>query len=127
MAASDIQSAGVIAFYAGTSCASCFYPSYSLSRACGTGASKRVTGEPCVQRVAAQLIEKEQAPGLYITKQWNNVLFDVTLLRVGNLVGLAAAQKIVFPLRVDFLLGVFAFVAAVTERPPWFLAPASAC
>src|SRR5882757_11116591 len=72
----------------------------------------------------AQLIEKGQAPGLYIAKQWKNVLFDVALLRVANLVGLTAAQKIVVSACVlIFFWGVFAFVAAVTERPPWFLAP----
>src|SRR5467141_2192415 len=43
----------------------------------------------------AQLIEKGQASGVYIAKQWNNVLFDVALLRTANLVSLAAAQKIV--------------------------------
>src|ERR1700686_1822467 len=43
----------------------------------------------------AQLIEKGKAPGLYIARQWKNVLVDVALLRVGNLVGLSAAQKIV--------------------------------
>ncbi len=43
----------------------------------------------------AQLIEKGQAPGLYIAKQWDNVLFDVALLRAANLAGLAAAQKII--------------------------------
>jgi len=46
----------------------------------------------------AQLIEKGQAPGLYIAKQWKNVLFDVALLQVANLAGLAAAQKLLFPL-----------------------------
>ena len=72
----------------------------------------------------AQLIEKGQAPGLYIAGQWKNVLFDVALLRVGNLVGLAAAQKIVVVVCVlIFFWGVFALVAAVTERPPWFLSP----
>ncbi len=72
----------------------------------------------------AQLIEKGQAPGLYIAKQWNNVLFDDALLRVANLVGIAAAQKIVVSACVlIFFWGVFAFVAAVTERPPWFLTP----
>ena len=72
----------------------------------------------------AQLIEKGQAPGLYIAKQWDNVLFDVALLRAANLVGLAAAQKIVVSACVlIFFWGVFALVAAVTERPPWFLAP----
>src|SRR6266851_3249551 len=72
----------------------------------------------------AQLIEKGQAPGLYIAKQWNNVLFDVALLRVADLVGLAAAQKIVVSGCVlIFFWGVFAFVAAVAERLPWFLTP----
>lgn len=72
----------------------------------------------------AQLIGKGQAPGLYIAKQWNNVLFDVALLRVANVFGLAAAQKIVVSICVlVFFWGVFAFVAAVTERPPWFLTP----
>ena len=72
----------------------------------------------------AQLIEKGQAPGLYIAKQWNNVLFDVALLRVADLVGLAAAQKIVVSACVlIFFWGVFAFVAAVAERLPWFLTP----
>jgi len=72
----------------------------------------------------AQLIEKGQASGLYIAKRWNNVLFDVALLRVANLVGIAAAQTIVVSVCVlIFFWGVFAFVAVVTERPPWFLAP----
>jgi len=72
----------------------------------------------------AQLIEKGQAPGLYIAKQWKNVLFDVALLRVANLVGLTAAQKIVVSAcELIFFWGVFVFVAAVMGRPPWFLAP----
>jgi len=54
----------------------------------------------------------------------NNVLFDVVLLRAANLVGMAAAEKIVVSACVlIFFWGVFAFVAAVTERPPWFLTP----
>jgi hypothetical protein len=72
----------------------------------------------------AQLIEKGQAPGLYIAKQWDNVLFDVALLRVANLFGLAAAQKIVVSICVlVFFWGVFAFIGAIAERPPWLLAP----
>jgi len=72
----------------------------------------------------AQLIEKGQAPGLYIAKQWNNVLFDVALLRAANLVGIGAAQKIVVPICVlVFFWGVFAFVTAVAKHPPWFLVP----
>ncbi len=58
----------------------------------------------------AQLIAKGQAPGLYIAKQWNNVLFDVTLLRVANLVGFAAAQKIAVSICIlVFFWGVFEF------------------
>ncbi len=72
----------------------------------------------------AQLIEKGQAPGLYIAKQWNNVLFDVALLRVASWLGLASAEKIVVSACVlIFFWGVFAFIQAVTDRPPWFLAP----
>src|SRR5438309_5009704 len=72
----------------------------------------------------AQLIEKGQAPGLYIARQWNNILFDVTLPRVANLFGLAAAEKIVVSACVlIFFCGVFAFIQSVTERPLWFLVP----
>jgi len=72
----------------------------------------------------AQLIEKGQAPGLYIAKQWNNILFDVALLRAADLFGLAAAEKVVVSACVlIFFWGVFAFVRTVTERPPWFLTP----
>src|SRR5712692_8479149 len=45
----------------------------------------------------AQLIEHRKAPGLYLAKQWNNVLFDLLLLKFGNLFGLSVAQKIVVP------------------------------
>jgi len=72
----------------------------------------------------AQLIEKGQAPGLYLAKQWENVLFDVTLLHLANFLGFPIAEKIaVYACVLIFFWGVFAFVAAVTERPPWFLAP----
>lgn len=72
----------------------------------------------------AQLIEKGQAPGLYFVRQWNNVLFDWMLLHAANLVGFAAAEKIVVSACVlIFFWGVFAFVAAASARLPWFLAP----
>jgi len=72
----------------------------------------------------AQLIEKGQAPGLYIAKQWNNVLFDVLMVHAAKAVGFAAAQKIVVSVCVlTFFWGVFAFIGVVTERPPWLLAP----
>ncbi len=60
----------------------------------------------------------------YFAKQWNNVLFDFLLLKIGNLVGLGAAQKIVVPLCVlIFFWGAFALLAAVARRAPWFLLP----
>jgi hypothetical protein len=72
----------------------------------------------------AQLIEKGQAPGLYIAKQWNNILFDITLLHLANVVGFAAAQRFAVSICVlIFFWGVFAFLSAVTERPPWLLTP----
>jgi hypothetical protein len=72
----------------------------------------------------AQLIERGQAPGLYLARQWNNVLFDLLLLKLGNLFGLEAAQKIVVPFCVlIFFWGAFALIAAVARRPPWFLLP----
>jgi hypothetical protein len=72
----------------------------------------------------AQLIEKGQAPGLYIVRQWNNVLFDWMLLHVANVVGFAAAEKIVVSACVlIFFWGVFAFVAAASGKPPWFFTP----
>src|ERR1700749_2695856 len=46
----------------------------------------------------AQLIEKGQAPGLYIVRQWNNVLFDWLLLHTANIAGFAAAEKIIVSL-----------------------------
>ena len=72
----------------------------------------------------AQLIEKGQAPGLYLVGRWNNVLFDFTLLQLGKAFGYYIAEKIaVYACVLIFFWGVFSFVAAVTERPPWFLAP----
>jgi hypothetical protein len=72
----------------------------------------------------AQWIEKGQAPGLYIAKQWNNILFDVLLLRAANVVGIAAAEKIVVSICVlIFFWGVFAFICTLTEQPTWFLTP----
>src|ERR1700722_14479000 len=67
----------------------------------------------------AQLIEKGQAPGLYLVGQWNDGLFDSVLIHAPNTAGFAAAEKIVVALCVlIFFWGVFAFVAAASGRPP---------
>jgi hypothetical protein len=72
----------------------------------------------------AQLIEKGQAPGLYFVRQWDNVLVDWLLLHATNALGIVAGEKIVVSICVlIFFWGVFAFVAAASERPPWFLFP----
>lgn len=72
----------------------------------------------------AQLIEKGQAPGLYMVRQWNNVLVDWMLQHAASVFGFNAAGKIVAAVCVlIFFWGVFAFVAAVSGRAPWFLAP----
>jgi hypothetical protein len=72
----------------------------------------------------AQLTEKGQAPGLYIVRQWNNVLFDWMLLRTANVLGFASAEKIVVSICVlIFFWGVFALMAAASGHPPWFLTP----
>jgi len=72
----------------------------------------------------AQLIEKGQAPGLYIVNRWNNVALDLALLKLGNVFGLAAAEKIAVSVSVlIFFWGAFALLAAVAGRAPWFLLP----
>ncbi len=72
----------------------------------------------------AQLIERGQAPGLYIVHKWNNVLFDWTFLHVAYVTGFAAAEKIVVSACVlVFFWGVFAFITALSSNPPWFLVP----
>jgi hypothetical protein len=72
----------------------------------------------------AQLIQKGQAPGLYFSGQWNNILFDVTLLWLTKVAGFGAAQKIAVSLCVlTFFWGVFSFVNAVAGQPPWLLTP----
>jgi hypothetical protein len=75
----------------------------------------------------AQLIAHGQAPGLWIARQWTNVLFDLMLSGLGSAFGLAAAEKISVSLCVlIFFWGLFALVSAVTKRAPWLLVPVMA-
>ncbi len=72
----------------------------------------------------AQLIEHHQIPGLTIAGQWSNILFDLLLLKVANLVGFVAAEKIVVSFAVlVFFWGCFSFLAGVSGNPPWKLTP----
>lgn len=72
----------------------------------------------------AQLIERGQAPGLWLASQWNNVLFDLALLHLGNLFGLRAAERIVVCAAVlIFFWGAFALVCAMSNRVVWLVLP----
>jgi hypothetical protein len=75
----------------------------------------------------AQLIQRGQAPGLWLAQQRNNVLFDLLLGDFGSLFGLGIAEKLAVSVAVlTFFWGSFAFVSAASGRPSWFLAPALA-
>ena len=70
------------------------------------------------------LIERGQAPGLWIARQWDNVLFDFTLSKMGNLFGLHVAERIAVIISVlVFFWGAFSLVSAAARRPPWLLVP----
>jgi hypothetical protein len=72
----------------------------------------------------AQLIGHGQAPGLWIARQWTNVLFDLLLSGLSSVFGFRAAEKMAVSLAVlIFFWGVFALVSAATRRAPWFLVP----
>src|SRR5579871_7036037 len=72
----------------------------------------------------AQLIEKGQAPGLYLAHQFSNVLFDFSLLHLANIFGFWLAEKIAVSACVLILFwGVFALVGAVADAPQWVLMP----
>ena len=72
----------------------------------------------------AQLIERGDAPGLYIVRQRNNVMTDLALEHLGNMLGLHAAERIVVAASVlIFFWGAFAFISAASLRAPWVLVP----
>src|ERR1700734_2137049 len=72
----------------------------------------------------AQLIHRGQVPGLWISGQRTNVLFDLFLSSFGALFGLHAAERIAVSLSIlIFFWGAFTLVAAASLRAPWFLAP----
>ncbi|MGH9770680.1 MAG: hypothetical protein ACRD4Q_03120 [Candidatus Acidiferrales bacterium] len=71
-----------------------------------------------------QLIHHGQAPGLWLARQWTNVLFDFLLSGFGSLFGLPAAEKVAVAIAVlIFFWGIFALVCAATRRTPWLLLP----
>ena len=72
----------------------------------------------------AQLIEKGQAPGLYLARQFSNVLFDFFLSHLANVFGFWLAEKIAVSACVlIFFWGVFALISSVADDPQWLLMP----
>jgi hypothetical protein len=72
----------------------------------------------------AQLIRHGQAPGLWLSHQHTNVLFDYLLSGFGSIFGLRAGEKIAVSTAVlIFFWGIFALVSAATRRAPWILVP----
>jgi hypothetical protein len=72
----------------------------------------------------AQLVERGEVAGLTVVRQWDNVLFDLLLLRLADHWGFLVAEKAAVSLAVlVFFWGSFAFLARVSGRPPWRLAP----
>ncbi|MDQ1406215.1 MAG: hypothetical protein QOG55_1844 [Acidobacteriaceae bacterium] len=72
----------------------------------------------------ATLIQQGRAPGVYLAPQAYNILFDLLLLYSVKLFGFAAGPQIVVAILVlIFFWGVFSFIAAISERPPWLLTP----
>lgn len=75
----------------------------------------------------AQLIHQGKAPGLYIAFRWNNILVDITLEKLGALLGFIVAERILVVISVlIFFWAAFAFLCAVNRRAPWYLVPALA-
>jgi hypothetical protein len=71
-----------------------------------------------------QLIKRGRAPGLSLSRQWSNVLYDLALSGVDRVVGLRAAEKIVVSAAILlFFWGAFALTCAMARRISWFLLP----
>jgi hypothetical protein len=72
----------------------------------------------------AELIARGQAPGLSITSQTTNVLFDWILSALYGALGAGLAQRIAVSLAVlVFVWGAFAFVSTAARRRAWNMLP----
>ncbi len=75
----------------------------------------------------ASRISEGLAPGLWITRQWNNVLFDLMLAFLYSHIGLAAAQRVAVAAAVlVFASGAIRFISRGKNRNPWFVIPCMA-
>jgi hypothetical protein len=72
----------------------------------------------------ADLVGKNQAPGVYVVWRWDNILFDLLLSGFGKFVGWDLAEKLAVSLCVlIFFWGVFFLITTLAGRQPWALAP----
>ena len=72
----------------------------------------------------ADLVAKNQAPGVYVVWRWDNILFDLLLSGFGKFVGWDLAEKLAVSVCVlIFFWGVFFLITTLSGRQPWVLAP----
>jgi hypothetical protein len=70
------------------------------------------------------LIHQGRAPGLWISNQWNNVLFDWLISGCVHVFGFASGDKVAAAISVLlFFWGAVALIAGLTKRLPWFVMP----
>lgn len=71
-----------------------------------------------------QLIKRGEAPGLWLARQWTNVLFDFVLSGSIRLLGYSAGEKLAVSIAVlIFFWGAFSLVCAASRRAAWQLFP----
>src|SRR4029077_10684419 len=71
-----------------------------------------------------QLIERGQAPGLWLATVHNNVLFDYLFSGLARIFSLPNAARLACGIVVlTFFWGAFAFVGTIAGRSVWALAP----
>lgn len=72
----------------------------------------------------AQLIARGQIHGLWLARQWNNVLFDYLLSTLGTMLSWHTAERIAVSIAVlIFFWGMFALAGAAGRQAPWTLTP----
>ena len=72
----------------------------------------------------APLIQHGQAPSLYVVRQWNNVLFDITLSGLAKILGLRGAERVATSAAIlIFFWGAFELISSFARRAVWNLVP----
>jgi hypothetical protein len=72
----------------------------------------------------AQLTTRGQAPGLWISAQWTNILFDWILSGLASVLPIRSAGKLAASLTVLlFFWGTFSFVSVASKRLAWTMTP----